>query len=405
MQTPSDTVKKTGKSRFLSLMPGWLFLFVLAHFGHHVMVALREPLMPFIRTEFSLDYTKAGFLLSAFTLTYGLSHLPVGWLSSFIDPRVLITIGVSGVAVFGLLFAFSQNYVMLVIFSAMMGIASGNYHPASAPMISASIEPERRGWAFGLHQIGGTGSHFLAPLIAVGLARVFSWRGAFIGLSIPTIVFGIYLYWALGKTGYKRTESREASHIEDKTTEPVSGLRLTAFLVLSVVGYALLHAVMSFISLFLVDQFKTTKEAAAATVAVVYSAGFWAAPIGGYLSDKLGRVPVVFVGSLLGGPIIYLLKLAPRGLGMYLTLIGIGAALYMRMPVTESYIMSHTSGKTRGTITGIYYFASRGGPSLFTPVLGSMIDHLGFSTSFTAVAGTMVAMTLICGVFLLGRRD
>lgn len=59
--------------------------------------------MPFIRDEFSLDYTQAGWILSAFTLAYGLSHLPAGWLSDRLGPRLMIAIGISGVAFFAIL--------------------------------------------------------------------------------------------------------------------------------------------------------------------------------------------------------------------------------------------------------------------------------------------------------------
>ena len=151
-------------------LPGILILFIAAHFGHHVLAALLTPLLPFIRDEFNLDYTQAGILTSAFWFIYGVSHLPAGWLGDRIGRQIMAAIGISGLAFFGILVGLSTNYIMLLIFLALMGIAGGGYHPAAAPLISAATEPKSRGTALGLHQGGGNVSFFLGPLIAVGLA-------------------------------------------------------------------------------------------------------------------------------------------------------------------------------------------------------------------------------------------
>ncbi len=167
------------------------------------------PLLPFIRDDFSLDYTQAGFAVSAFTISYGVSHIPAGWLADRIGSRILLLTGISGVALFGLLVGFSNTFILMIIFLILLGAAGGGYHPASAPLISTSVEPKNRGRALGLHQIGGAGSYFLTPIIAVAIASAVGWRGSFIAISIPTIIFGIVLYVILGRKDYaKKPETK-----------------------------------------------------------------------------------------------------------------------------------------------------------------------------------------------------
>ncbi len=379
---------------------------MLAHFGHHVLIALLAPLLPFIRDEFALDYTQAGWVVSALILSYGISQLPAGWLADRIGPRTLITIGISGVALSGLLVGLSSTYIMMLVFLVLMGVMGGGYHPASAPLISELVEPKHRGRALGLHQIGGTASYFLAPLIAATIATALGWRGSFIGLAIPTIIFGIVFYILLGRRGYTRKVEPgiSKSHTE---TPPAPGhqRRLVAFLVLSIGGQIMIVGTVQFISLFLVDRFGVSKEAAAALLALIYAAGLLAAPLGGYLSDRLGRVPVVLVASLMAGPVIYLLNLAPSGLGIGVILVAIGASMYLRMPVSEAYIVSQTTERNRSTILGIYYFGSRGGHGVMAPALGYLIDQVGFYTSFTIVGVALVVLTLGSAIFLWGSRD
>ena len=112
---------------------------MLAHFSHHLLTALPIPLLPFIRDEFALDYTRAGLIISAFSLSYGISQLPAGWLSDRIGPHIVIVIGISGVAVFGLLVGISQTFTMMLIFLALMGIVGGGYHPTAPILISEQL--------------------------------------------------------------------------------------------------------------------------------------------------------------------------------------------------------------------------------------------------------------------------
>ena len=74
----------------------------------------------------------------------------------------MIAIGISGVAVAGLLVGLSRTYIMMIVFLVLMGIAGGGYHPAASPLISASVESKKRGLALGFHGSGGSASFFLS---------------------------------------------------------------------------------------------------------------------------------------------------------------------------------------------------------------------------------------------------
>jgi MFS family permease len=93
------------------------------------------------------------------------------------------------------------------------------------------------------------------------------------------------------------------------------------------------------------------------------------------------------------------------GIGVYLVLIGIGMSLYLRMPVSEAFIISNTTERNRGTILGIYYFGTRGGTGLLTPLIGYLIDSFGYNTTFLVSGAAMVILTLVSSIFLWGRQD
>jgi MFS family permease len=358
-----------------------------------------------IRSDFGLDYTRSGFVISAFILSYGIGQVPAGLLADRMGPRILITMGIFGVALAGLLVGFSNTYLTMIVFLVVMGLLAGGYHPAAPPLIFATVKPENLGRALGLHMIGGSASFFLAPLIAAGIGATWGWRGPFIALALPAGVVGIALYVILGRRGLKGKSQPKATPSQEEKT-PLQGRlsRLAYFIFLTTFTHALLFSTMSFIPLFLVDRFLVPKATAAALIAVIYSAGLWVGPIGGYLSDHWGRGPVVLTVCAITGPLIYLLNLAPYRWGIVMLLLVMGITIYIRLPVSEAYILGQTSERRRSTVLGMYYFGNMEGGGIFTPVMGYVIDRLGFGPTFTIAGAAVVAVSVVCS-FLLTKGD
>ena len=388
----------------MTFLTGLLPLFVVAHFGHHLMMALLSPLLPFIRNDFSISYTQVGGLLFAYNIAYGISQLPAGWAADRLGPRIMLTVGVAGVAFAGLLIGLSPNYVVLALFLVLLGLMGGGYHPAASPLVSASVKPERRGIALGIHQIGGTGSFFLAPLIAAGIAGALGWRGAFLSISIPAIAFGIVFYVLLGRMGYTGVARKKATDVvESKPSEPGDLRRLSAFIALGIASMVLVYSSLQFIPLYAVDVLGASEELGAITLSIAYAGGLWGGPLGGYLSDRFGRIPVIIAVGLVAAPAIYFLNQASLGIGFYAVLLIMGTAMHVGMPVVESYVISHVSPQKRSTVLGIYYMGSRGGPAI-TLLIGYLIDTYQFYITFSGVAATLLAVAIVCAAMLWGKR-
>lgn len=391
-------MRKFGLTRRYSAL---LYFLVVAHFSHHLLTALLVPLIPFIRNDFALDYAHAGLLVTAFTVAYGISQLPAGWLADRIGQRALITIGISGVAVSGLLIGLASNYAVLAVLLVLLGIMAGGYHPAAVPLVSASVTPESRGRALGIHQIGGSASYFVTPLIAVALAGVVGWRGAFVGLALPVIVLGLVLYVLLARQRYQgRIEVKAEESKVDKPSVLGNRKRLLSFLTLAIASEMAIWAIIAFIPLFLVDQSGVAEETAGILLALVYSGGIWAAPLGGYLCDRWGRVPMIIATSIAAGLVIYLLTLVAYGWVMLVLFVALGMSAFFLIPISEAYLITQAPAHNRSTILGIYYVGSIGGPGFIAPLIGYFIDRSGFDISFTMVGATLIAITLGCSVFL-----
>ncbi|NBF40823.1 MAG: MFS transporter, partial [Spirochaetes bacterium] len=263
--TSASTIPATsGISRLIGLLAG-------AHFAHHVLTALLVPLLPFIRDEFSLSYAQSGIVTSAFTLSYGLSQLPAGWMADRLGPRYMLLVGIGGVAAAGAFIGLSPVFALLLVGLVLMGIAGGGYHPAASAVISRFVSPERRGRALGVHIIGGSSSHFLAPLIAAGLVSLVGWRGSFLSLSVPVALLGVAVFVMIERRihhvdGYARAHAGagEAAATGAGSGNAAAGnagaharagtaVRMTIFLILTGIISTAVASTIPFIPLYLVD--------------------------------------------------------------------------------------------------------------------------------------------------------
>jgi len=265
------------------------------------------------------------------------------------------------------------------------------------------VKPEYRGRALGLHQIGGTVSFFLAPLIAAAIAGALGWRGTFITIAAPTLCLGIIFYLILGRMGHAGAPVAKGAGAPAGQPETADLRQLLAFVSVGISSMILIQSTLALVPLYAVDVLGAAEEQSAALLSVAYFGGIWGGPIGGYLSDRLGRVPVIVAVGLVSGPAIYLLNHVSLGMSLYAVLLLMGITMHIGMPVVESYIISRVSPEKRSTVLGIYYMISRGGPTI-TILLGHLIDAYQFTVTLTGVSVVMATVAIGGAVTLRGSK-
>jgi MFS family permease len=388
--------------------------FIVAHAAHHLLTALPQPMLPYIQEEFNLSYTRSATITSAFALSSGAAQLPSGWLADRIGPTILITVGIVGVAAGGLFVGLSHTYMMLVIAMIFMGIMAGGYHPASTPLISMSVPQNQRGRALGFHLIGGNSSFFLTPIIAVGIASAWGWRGAYLTLAIPTAILGTLFFFYLNRRyGKAHVEEMKRRQMQDRPPQPGYKRRLIAFLTMMVIGGGAGASVNAFLSLYIVNGLGASKEVGGLALSIIYSSGLWAGPVGGYISDRIGSVKVIIATGILGGLVIFALREVSLGFGLWAVLWFMGVIGAVRFPVTEVFIMNQAPARHRSTIYGVYYSTMQYTGAIFAPIMGGIIDRLtqtygtvaAFKMMFGYSAWAVTAVAIITALFIWDARD
>ncbi|MFC1948927.1 MFS transporter [Chloroflexota bacterium] len=402
--------------RKLHLRPyfsGLLPLFIIAHFGHHAVSSMMRPLTPMIRNSLKLDYTQVGWMNTAFGLTTGLSQLPAGRLADRFGARVMVLLGVTGVAVFGFFIGFTNSFTWLIVFLVLSSLMGGGYHPASAAAISTSVPAENRGRALGIHLIGGTSAFWIVPLIATPIAAAFSdWRSPYLILTAPIAILGVALYILIGKRSKaiiaRRQQEREAGVEPPASPQKINWGVLAPFIIISIATGTTVQAVSSYLSLYATDVLLLSDATAGLLMSITPGIGFFAAPFGGYLSDRFGGIRVILAVSFISVPLIYLIGQSPNTAILVLLMVAMGLTMNTRMPTSESFIAGNTPENRRATVLGIYYFAGTGVAAPLAPAIGKLIEKLqvpgnvaiGFHRTFAIAAGVTGTITVLSALFL-----
>ena len=393
--------KVAGKSGLRPFISGIVPLFVVAHFGHHGVGAMMRPLLPMIRSDLGLNLTQAGYIMSAFTLTNGLIQLPAGWLADRLGARLMVLLSITGVAVAGFFIGFSNSFASLVIFLVLSAIMGGGYHPASVAAISASVAPEFRGRSLGVHLIGGTSAFWLIPLLVTPIAATWDWRMPFKTILVPIAILGIVLFVLIGRRTRAIAIEREKTGSEappDDTATPWR--KLVPFMVMSVMTGTMIMSTSSFLSFYAVDRLNVPETTIPLLMAITPGVGLFMAPLGGYLSDRFGSVRVILVLGFTAIPLVYLMGVTPNVPSLIALMIAIGLVTNTRMPTSESYIAGNTPERRRSTMLGIYFFAGTGVAGPLAPLIGNLIDRIGYEQTFAMASLATAMVTVVSALFI-----
>lgn len=367
-----------------------LVAFSVAHFAHHVTNSLLGALLPFIRTAFGLSYTDAGFAVSAYTIASGVTNAPLGVLADRVGARRVIAWGLVLIGLASVAIGLSTEYWQLLLFLAVMGIASGTYHaPASA--LIAEMFSARRGMAMGTHTTAGHLSFFAAPLLAGILATAGSWRTPYLAFAIAPIACA-FLLWRVAPLG-TRTMGRH-SWLATGSDIAAVARRIGTLVTLSILFQVVLSAALAFLTTYLVDARGMSPGIAAALFGVPQLAGLIGAPMAGTLSDRFGRRIVLLLGLALMGPSAWALTVVPNEL-VFLPLLGIGISFSIRATTTEVLIVDNTPPERRSTVLGSYYLVNQPVGGVAAPIFGGIAGAIGIGDAYGWLAAIFLVLSAI----------
>lgn len=360
--------------------------------------ALLSPLGTRYKDLLSLSGSQQALLVAVPVIVGSLGRIPVGALTDKYGGRVMYPL-VSVATIVPVLFiglAGQRSLVSLLIGGFFLGIG-GTAFAVGVPFVNAWFPPERRGLAIGVFGVGMGGT----AISALTTVKLVTARGSAAPFLITAVALTLYaaLAWLVMRDAPGRTVP----------TEPL-GARLVATARLSITWQAsVLYAVAFggyvafsvYLPAYLRTAYDLTQADAANRMAGFVIVAVLLRPVGGWLSDRLGPIPVLtgVYAVLTAGAVVqsFTPDLMPLGTIAFLTMAG---ALGAGSGATFALVAKMAPASKVGSVTGLV--GAAGGLGGFVPPLVMGFIHgrlgsygLGLALLALVALGTLVLTTTV----------
>lgn len=363
--------------------------------------ALISPLGPLFREEGTLgELTESdvALMVAVPVIVGSLGRIIVGALTDKYGGRLMFPV-ISGITIIPILFiAFFalDSYTLLLIGGFFLGIA-GTAFAVGVPFVNAWFPPERRGLAIGIFG-AGMGGTAISALTTVKLFDRWDGRAPFVIVAAVLAAYTIAAWLIL----------RDAPGRTVPTTSLLTRLKANASLpitwqacILYAVAFGGYVAFSVYLPAYLKTDYGLTPADAANRMAGFVVVAVLMRPVGGWLSDRFGAIPVLAGGF---GVVVAMAALAAShppvdtlGAFAFLTM---AAALGSGSGATFALIARVTEPAKVGGVTGLVGAAGGLGgfvPPLLMGYIYGRTDSYGLGLALLSITA---ALTLLLTVTL-----
>jgi MFS transporter, FSR family, fosmidomycin resistance protein len=347
----------------------------ICHLINDVMQSLLAAIYPMLKEDYGLDFWQIGLLTMTFQGTASLLQPMIGL---YADKRPLpysLPVGM-GSTFLGLMFlAFANQYLLLVLGAALIGLGSAIFHPESS-RVARLASGGRYGLAQSLFQVGGNFGSAIGPLLA---AFIVVPRGqASVAWFSVAALLGMMILWQVGNW-YARYQANAAKRA--KAVTPVGLPRrkiVVALLVLTILTFSkniYLASFSSFYTFYVIDKFAVSVQASQVLLFVFLGAAAAGTILGGPIGDRVGAKVVIWISIL--GVVPFTLALPYANLEWTVVLSAIiGLVFASAFPAIVVMAQELVPGRV-GMVAGIFFGFAFGIAGIAAALLGVVADVKG----------------------------
>lgn len=166
-----------------------LFYTCAAHAFTHVYMGMYSAVLGRMAVDLGVSIQEVTASASIATTCFGLGALPAGWLADRFGEKPILVGFFLLTSIGGAAVGLAPSAAALGGGMALMGLGASIFHPVGNSLIAKGIRSPAR--AMGTNGFWGSIGEAAGPLVAVLVAALASWRGAYVGLLAPMALLGI----------------------------------------------------------------------------------------------------------------------------------------------------------------------------------------------------------------------
>jgi len=360
-----------------------------------------SPILPAIAGNLNVDIAKAGLLITAYMIPFGIFQIIFGPLADRYGKKQVIIFSIIMFSIATGLCALGSSLTNLAIYRGLTGIFAASVMPISLALIGDIFPMEERQQAIGTFMGISFLGQGLSMAIGGTIAYFLNWRGVFIAYAVLALIPTLLLI-----SNYRKLPSEQ---------NPNSEILKPYFKLLSNSKSLFTYLIVLLEGIFIIGSFSYT----GAFIAEIYHYNYFSigmiltafgitSVIGGRLSGKLskkfGQKKVLSMGLLsaaIADMIIFYF-----GSNIYLLILGI-ALLGLGFILTHSTLLTRATGfaqKARGAAMSLVAFCFMGGGGVGTAIGGKIIVAYSLNSLFI-IYGIALFAKLILSTLLIKNKD
>ncbi len=333
-----------------------------------------------ITGELGLTEGQFGWILSAFTISYGLFEIPTGLLGDRFGAKKILTRVVLWWSLFTALTGLAGGFASLFVIRFLFGAGEAGAYPNTAIAIRQWFPVVERGRAQAFIWMSSRVGGALAPFIVIPMQIQFGWRVSFYALGIVGVLWAI-VWWIGYQEPVKPMQVAPETENGNRAWNKWAKSKNFWLLMLMYYGYA--SGVFFFISWlpkYLQNGRGITEQQLIFSASLPFILAAIGCLLGGALSDYLvrkiglnwGRRIVPMVGLFLSGSSMLIAALTPSNI-LAVIFLALGLA-FMDVTAPVSWaVATDLGGEDSGAVTGAMNTAGLLGGTITSIAVGYLI--------------------------------
>jgi len=381
---------------------------------------------PVIREQFGLSNQDYGAITSAFLLAYGLMHPIAGRIIDWIGTRAGFALAVIWWSIANVGHALAGGFRSLAAMRFLLGVGEAGNFPAAIKSISEWFPAKERTVATGIMNIGAGAGAVIAPPLVGWLVWSYGWQSAFVVTGLTGFIWvalWLLLYHHPDRHPQLTIEERELIHAGQRETEALASegrdvwkeaLRRKELWVLMLARF-ISDPGWFFYLLWLPNYLSSARGFDLKTIAmfawVPYLGADFGSLIGGFVSAYLMKRGFSVINARKLSMAIFAAMMpvaipAVRAESPYVAILFITIATTAHQAWAASLLTFPADLFPKRSVASAYGFTGMCGmlgSAAFSPLVGSMVDRVGYVPVFTMVGFLHPVAATLVAIFIRPR--
>ena len=355
-------------------LKSWIRLILLFSLGITGTVGMWSVVvvMPAIESDFNIDRGKASLLYATTMVGFGLGNFLIGKIIDKYGLKLPIIVATLILVISYLIGTISTEFWHLLILQIFMGTAAATFFGPSMADIGNFFE-KSRGLAVAIIASANYVAGAFWPLIISYFLETMTWKDVYLYIALICIIIMIPISFFL-KNNISQNESDITTEASNSKLTNLSPSALQTLLILAGIGCCLAMAMPQVHIVALCVERGFGLSIGAEILAVMLFSGMISRVGFGYLSDKIGPVYTLFIGSLL--QMISLVFFLPfdSQLSLYIVSLMFGLSQGGIVPAYAMIVRKYLPLKEVGERVGLVIMATIVGMGLGGWMSGEIFD-------------------------------